>query len=142
MVERPVQSVCPVGLIWDSTNYSCAYDALFTSLACLWSENPQLWTQRLTACSPPLGLWAAIMTENRYLPEQARDAVRRLLCSQNAADFPLGPRGINLDALFMGVTDRRSYGSAITYCEECGHREPRLTDTFSQYIDVWNMNML
>ncbi|KAJ7091584.1 hypothetical protein C8R44DRAFT_583657, partial [Mycena epipterygia] len=42
-VERPVQPVSPVGLIWDSTNYSCAYDALFTPLACLWDENPEMW---------------------------------------------------------------------------------------------------
>ncbi|KAJ7828417.1 hypothetical protein B0H13DRAFT_1656304, partial [Mycena leptocephala] len=44
-LEPPVRSLSPVGLIWDSTNYSCAYDALFTSLACVWAENPELWSQ-------------------------------------------------------------------------------------------------
>ncbi|KAJ7914148.1 hypothetical protein B0H13DRAFT_1873227 [Mycena leptocephala] len=77
VTEPPTKPLPPMGLIWDSTNYSCTYDAIFTPLA---------------------------------LPEEARDLVRRVLPSQNVAEFPLGPRGIKLDALFLAVTDRRSYG--------------------------------
>jgi hypothetical protein len=35
----------PNGLIWDAVNYSCAYDALFTILLSIWSENPQNWNR-------------------------------------------------------------------------------------------------
>ncbi|KAJ7816467.1 hypothetical protein B0H13DRAFT_1923550 [Mycena leptocephala] len=141
-LQQQSQPACPVGLIWDNINYSCAYDTLFTPLACLWRDNPEIWTQRLTAYSPLLGLWATVMAQNRELPENARDSVRRLLHFQNAVDYPTGPRGIKLDALFMGVTDRRSYGTAVTHCEQCGHVEPGVTETFSQYIDVMNTNAL
>ncbi|KAJ7831365.1 hypothetical protein B0H13DRAFT_1915473 [Mycena leptocephala] len=132
-----------MGLIWDGTNYSCAYDAFFVPLACLWRDNPQLWTQRLADCSPLLGLWAIVMSDNREVPEEARDAVRMVLNFQNAADFPLGARGIKLDTLFTAVTDsRRSYGSAVTFCEECGYNLPGVIDTFGHYIDVYNTNVL
>ncbi|KAJ7916609.1 hypothetical protein B0H13DRAFT_1609169 [Mycena leptocephala] len=106
-----LQACGPMGLIWDGTNYSCAHDAFFAPLACLWNGNPQLWTQRLADCSPLLGLWATVVTDNREVPEEARNAVRMVLNFQNAADFPLGARGIKLDTLFTAVTDsRRSYG--------------------------------
>jgi hypothetical protein len=51
-IGMTIQSVCPVGLIWDNTNYSCGYDGLFTPLACMWRDK----TQRLTDYSPLLGL--------------------------------------------------------------------------------------
>ncbi|KAJ6529767.1 hypothetical protein B0H19DRAFT_908648, partial [Mycena capillaripes] len=34
----------PVGLIWDSFDYSCVYDATFTILANLWLEDANKWT--------------------------------------------------------------------------------------------------
>ena len=34
----------PIGLIWDSQDYSCAYDALFTILGDIWVFNPTMWT--------------------------------------------------------------------------------------------------
>ncbi|KAJ7845208.1 hypothetical protein B0H13DRAFT_2410207, partial [Mycena leptocephala] len=132
----------PVGLIWDNINYSCGYDGLLTPLAGVWRDNPELWTQRLTDFSPLLGLWANIMRGKSHIPEEARNAVRHLLHFQNPVNFPIGPRGIKLDDLFMGVTVRRSYGDAVTGCETCGYRVRGVTDTFSQYINVWNTNEL
>ncbi|KAJ7883592.1 hypothetical protein B0H13DRAFT_1629001, partial [Mycena leptocephala] len=141
-IGRTIQSLCPVGLIWDNTNYSCGYDGLLTPLAGVWRDNPELWTQRLTDFSPLLGLWANIMRGKSHIPEEARNTVRHLLHFQNPVNFPIGPRGIKLDDLFMGVTVRRSYGDAVTGCETCGYRVRGVTDTFSQYINVWNTNEL
>ncbi|KAJ7695912.1 hypothetical protein B0H17DRAFT_896690, partial [Mycena rosella] len=109
----------PTGLIWDSTNYSCAYDALFTSMADIWKDDPVLWTQCLIRTSGLLGLWALSMTEQHDPPERSRDAVRRLLHFQDPNSFPLGPKKIRLDPLFMHMTDRRSYSSVISSCEQC-----------------------
>ncbi|KAJ7939757.1 hypothetical protein B0H13DRAFT_1586961 [Mycena leptocephala] len=137
-----MRSVSPVGLVWDSTNYSCGYDAFFTSLACLWRKDPDVWTHRLAECSPLLGLWATTMNQNILVPEEARNTVRRVLHLRNAADFPMGPRYIKLDALLAAVTDVRSYGSTVTSCDECGYRLPGFIQTFGQYINVWNTNAL
>ncbi|KAJ6486572.1 hypothetical protein DFH09DRAFT_948827 [Mycena vulgaris] len=126
----------PTGLIWDSTNYSCAYDSLFTTLANIWRDNPGDWTQRLVRSSALLGLWALSMTEKQDPSEHSRDAVRRILTSQNPVPFPLGPRGVKLDDLFTAMTDRRSYWSARMFCEQCNHQLTGETDTFSQFVDI------
>ncbi|KAJ7709292.1 hypothetical protein B0H16DRAFT_1275161, partial [Mycena metata] len=42
---RP-DTITPLGLVWDSVNYSCGYDAMFTVLAGIWSEDRSRWTQR------------------------------------------------------------------------------------------------
>ncbi|KAJ7149842.1 hypothetical protein C8R43DRAFT_887621 [Mycena crocata] len=132
----------PMGLIWDSTNHSCAYDALFTSLGHVWKDRPAEWTVALNTTSPLLGLWALAMTEKPDLPEHARDAVRRVLHLQDRLSFPLGPIAIRLDPLFMAMTDRRSYGAAVTYCEHCRYRQPGFTDTFGQYMDIQSSRTL
>ncbi|KZT29223.1 hypothetical protein NEOLEDRAFT_1057505, partial [Neolentinus lepideus HHB14362 ss-1] len=36
----------PIGFIWSST-YSCAYDALFTIIYNMWTENQKKWTENL-----------------------------------------------------------------------------------------------
>ncbi|KIK09073.1 hypothetical protein K443DRAFT_83815 [Laccaria amethystina LaAM-08-1] len=35
----------PVGILWDSVNYSCSYDSLFTILCEIWIYNPKKWTK-------------------------------------------------------------------------------------------------
>ncbi|KAH7905861.1 hypothetical protein BJ138DRAFT_1118095 [Hygrophoropsis aurantiaca] len=36
-----------MGLKWDETNYSCAYDALFTILFHVWLDNPHRWNNHM-----------------------------------------------------------------------------------------------
>src|SRR5271170_3800452 len=36
----------PIGLCWDATDWSCAYDSLFVILYNIWSESPETWTKR------------------------------------------------------------------------------------------------
>ncbi|KAF8184515.1 hypothetical protein K438DRAFT_1507481, partial [Mycena galopus ATCC 62051] len=38
----------PVGMIWDSVNYSCAYDSLFTCLLNVFREDPDKWIDIMT----------------------------------------------------------------------------------------------
>jgi hypothetical protein len=131
-----LQQSSPVGLVWDNVNYSCGYDALLTPLLCLWKDNPILWTEKLDMSNHILGQWALAMTQNRDLPEQARDYIRRILHLQDPQNFPLGPQGLLLDALFMAVTGRKAYGSALTFCDNCGYQVPGTTDTLGQYMNV------
>jgi hypothetical protein len=37
-------AVNPKGLVWDGTNYSCAYDAFFPILFQLWRQDPHKWS--------------------------------------------------------------------------------------------------
>jgi hypothetical protein len=136
LTTAPTNSREPRGLVWDSTNYSCAYDALFTPLGEIFQDNPTIWREKLAACSAWLGLWAINLDQNPNAPETARDAVRRLLHFQNPTAFPIGPINIKLDSLLMAMTDRRSYGTSISQCERCGYQKPGTIETLSQYIDV------
>jgi hypothetical protein len=131
-----IQRPGPTGLIWDSLNHSCGYDALFTPLGEIWRDEPALWTQKLTECSPWLGLWALSMVQSNSVPETARDAVRQLLHFQDPGSFPIGPVPIILDKLLTAMTDRRSYGSAVTSCDRCNYRRDGTVETLSQYIDI------
>ncbi|KAJ7697106.1 hypothetical protein B0H16DRAFT_1350276 [Mycena metata] len=132
----------PVGLIWDSMNYTCSYDALLTPLACLWNENPRQWTTRLSNYSEMLGIWATHKLLHPNLPETARDHFKQLLHIKQPNDFPMGPRGVILDRLLMAVTQQRPYGTAVTRCEHCGWQAPGVTETLSQYVDVSMPNAL
>ncbi|KAL1674009.1 hypothetical protein EV122DRAFT_173801, partial [Schizophyllum commune] len=37
-------TINPKGYSWDSENWSCPYDSLFTVLHCIWRHNPARWT--------------------------------------------------------------------------------------------------
>jgi len=38
-------------MIWDSQNYSCSYDSLFTILCDIWVYNPTMWTRKFNLMS-------------------------------------------------------------------------------------------
>ncbi|KAJ6562187.1 hypothetical protein B0H19DRAFT_1068860 [Mycena capillaripes] len=59
-----VPRVKPLGLIWDSKDYSCGYDAIYTILGNLWAEDPARWTASFAYLSGHLG-------ELRLLPIRA-----------------------------------------------------------------------
>ncbi|KAJ6590394.1 hypothetical protein DFH09DRAFT_834599, partial [Mycena vulgaris] len=93
----------PVGLIWDSTHWSCGYDSLFAPLACLWASSKTGWTATLNRVHPLLGLWANTMLTDELTPENSRNNVRRILHFQDPAKFPVGPVGLILDHLLTAV---------------------------------------
>ncbi|KAF8176665.1 hypothetical protein K438DRAFT_1607251 [Mycena galopus ATCC 62051] len=132
----------PIGLIWDSVNYSCAYDSLFTCLLYILQTDQAKWTQRLVDCSNMLGVWAMATSQNMNSPEQARNMVRELLYFAQPLNFPKGRKNIGLDALFMAMTSRKDYAGVITYCERCNFREPGVSRSIGQYQDLSVANRL
>ncbi|KAJ7171221.1 hypothetical protein C8R46DRAFT_895651 [Mycena filopes] len=126
----------PVGLIWNSSDWSCSYDSLLTPLAHLWQSNPSKWTTILGQLNPWLGAWANLMHSWAHTPEIPRDHMRRLLHGHNPAKFPWGRVGVKLDDLFMAVSNPASFGSGRSYCESCGYVSNQLTDTFGCYMSA------
>jgi hypothetical protein len=46
--------ISPVGLSWDSKDWSCTYDAIFTILHDIWIQNPNKWFRIFSLVSKPL----------------------------------------------------------------------------------------
>jgi hypothetical protein len=68
----------PIGLIWDSQDYSCAYDAVFTILGNIWVYNPTMWTREFGLMSyfaNKLGLgFQQVLLKHKSF-EEARNSV-------------------------------------------------------------------
>ena len=68
----------PIGLIWDSLDHSCAYDALFTILGDIWVYNPTLWTREfglMSSVAHKLGLGFEQVSLKQKNLEDARNSV-------------------------------------------------------------------
>jgi hypothetical protein len=94
----PLQN-SPVGIMWDSKNYSCAYDALFTILCDVWIQDPKKWTKWFCHLSKPLERLAynyrKILRGQKRL-EAARNDVRKLIYESDNNLFPYGQVGTNV----------------------------------------------
>ena len=113
----------PIGLIWDSEDYSCAYDALFTILGDIWVYNPTMWTREFGLMSSfanklGLGFQQVLLKQKNF--EDARDSVRSLLRIKNSAAFPYGTSGVDMSDLFVYMLTGKSTGKLEYNCTECG----------------------
>jgi hypothetical protein len=109
--SSPELSYCgPLGMDWDSNNYSCAYDSLFTILCNIYLENPAQWTNVYHQISIYLRIMAKgcfKVLKNQQTLNTIRDAIRLKLMKKNADIFPSGTRG----------TDIADLGEAIFNCD-------------------------
>jgi hypothetical protein len=92
-----------IGLLWDSENYSCAYDALFVILYDIWSTNPSIWTSRFSEINlyylKPLSSGFKNIMNGQSTFETVREHIRQRLYTQNETIFPYGTRGTSVIAL-------------------------------------------
>ncbi len=101
------------GIKWDSQDYSCAYDSLFTILWNMWSED-----------HPLIESQAASMWNNYFYTlvngfphhhshqtslEDVRNTVRNQLRHQNSAAFPFGNYGVDIKDLLNMMFKYSSY---------------------------------
>ena len=68
----------PIGLIWDSHDHSCAYDAMFTILGDIWVYNPTMWTREfglMSSFANKLGLGFQQVSLKQKSFQDARNSV-------------------------------------------------------------------
>ncbi|KAJ7734608.1 hypothetical protein B0H16DRAFT_1327487 [Mycena metata] len=118
----------PMGLKWDSCDYSCGYDATFTILADLWLDDGRKWTacfHQLGSILGSLGVSLQKVADGSISLEQARDAVRRMLNSVEQAAFPYGPNDTSIDKIAAHLLPSRHCGNGMQTCPSCGFRDTK-----------------
>ncbi|KLO04883.1 hypothetical protein SCHPADRAFT_840068 [Schizopora paradoxa] len=120
------------GLIWDSENYSCAYDSLFTLMWNIWkAEKDKTMDQRQmmnNAAFNTLINGFELHSHGELSLEGARDDVRTLLSQRNIQEFPLGAHGVDIKDLIHALftcADDKSIGDEVTLCDNCGLHDAR-----------------
>ncbi|KAJ7705926.1 hypothetical protein B0H16DRAFT_1219719, partial [Mycena metata] len=113
----------PIGLIWDSTNYSCGYDAFFTVLYNIWIRAPGEWSAHLRSTSNLMTQLSALLAEvsqELLTFENARDNVRRMMHAVNPQQFPYGVLGTSIDKLVGALFHvNRTHARGQRKCNTC-----------------------
>ena len=126
----------PIGLIWDSLDHSCAYDALFTILGDIWVYNPTLWTREfglMSSLAHKLGLGFEQVSLKQKNLEDARNSVRNILHIKYPAAFPYGTTGVDISELFVYMLSVKSVGKLKYNCSECGTASTSATKVTSLF---------
>ena len=113
----------PVGTIWDSVNWSCTYDALFTILYYIWTTNPHMWNREFGALNPGAALLAETyckVFDGTYTSEQSRDIVRAYLNNKFPNKFPYGHRSTVLAEVIREVLSSAHGLYVWSRCVVCG----------------------
>jgi len=123
----------PSGLIWDSNNYSCAYDALFTVLYEIWVTDTKVWTKRFKEINQhhlkSLSICLKKYMNGQASFETARDTIRHELHSQNPTQFPYGTRGTSVAALTSAILAPHDFAAiSIPECTRCEYSKPSVDD--------------
>ncbi len=128
-----------IGLIWDSVDHSCGYDALLTVLWNLTVERGLPWLAGVAPNNELLQSVSAAFLLSYHSPEYlevGRDALRDRLFTVDPQAYPRrGTSGIVLTELMRTLL--RSpipYGSAVTPCTSCGVSVRHVPDVISTAI--------
>src|ERR1700677_4464091 len=133
MIIASDDSSSPSGLIWDSDNYSCAYDSLFTILYKIWSNDTRAWARRFEKINQH-HLKSLSACFKKYMNgqasfETARDTIRHKIHSQSPAQFPYGTRGTSVSALALAILAPDNFVAISSpQCSSCEYSEPPIDD--------------
>ncbi|KDR75354.1 hypothetical protein GALMADRAFT_69980 [Galerina marginata CBS 339.88] len=131
----------PLGLIWDSHNYSCAYDSLFTILRHMWQSNSTYWTPILSdinSMTSSMVLGFQMQTSGLASFEMVRNDIRAALHRLDSQKFPYGPALISMEDLASRFlqTDQ-PISTKRRLCLNCNWTDINITqETYSLLIGI------
>jgi hypothetical protein len=137
--DSPHDSSVPRGLIWDSTDYSCAYDGLFTILYNIWTDAPRVWSDRFNNITDHLSMLSDSfqhVKDGSITIEGARDAVRQELNLLDSVEYPKGAAFTCLAKLTSQMMAKnRESGAICLSCKACGYKGDTLLH-ISEYFQI------
>jgi len=114
----------PIGFIWNSINWSCAYDTVFTIFLHIWTSNPDHWTNTFSETHDFLQVLARkfhlIMQGNEEM-EHARNSMHQILHEHSPNMFPMGQCGAAVMDVLSTILNETVCGSINLACTSCSH---------------------
>lgn len=133
-----LETVGPLGFVWDSVNWSCAYDSVFTILYSIWTTNPHKWNKIYKQLNPEATLMANSYQKiynKTYTAEKARDLVRAQLHSKFPEKFPNGNRGTAVAELIREMLRSSNCTQVWTKCIVCDIPRTSLADGYVNSVE-------
>ena len=116
----------PRGLVWDSENYSCAYDSVLTVLLSIWMQNPSAWKKHFAGMNRTMKMLATGFhraNEEQETLESARNKIRRVLHQRSPTLFPYGQAGTPISEVTEHLLRSDNIiASAWLMCVDCKHK--------------------
>ena len=112
-LDIQTQNESPVGLIWDSHDYSCAYDSVFTVLGDIWVYDPTMWSHEFSLISSfasKLALGFEKVSLKKKNLEDIRNSIRKILYKKDPSAFPYGTSGVDISELLLRIFTGKSIG--------------------------------
>lgn len=110
-----------IGLAWDNTNWSCAYDSVLQAVYLLWIDGQT----RVYNNEPLRNAFVAIKDRQRTF-EDVRDEFRLAAHTDDPQRFPTGRSCIDVYDVVKRIVSESNIGFAlITECAECDARKER-----------------
>jgi hypothetical protein len=139
--EIPNNLHSPIGPQWDSQNYSCAYDALFSILWYVWTTNPHKWNKIFKDLNPEIMLLAngfqKLLAGNLSI-EDARDRVRTHLYQLNSEKFQWGTHGTSIADLAYEMFKKVNGVETWYQCNQCQFQTSAFDDDHMYIINSTN----
>ena len=114
----------PIGFIWNGTNWSCAYDTVFTILLHIWMSSPVQWTNTFSDTHVFLQVLARkfhLLMQGNEVMEQARNDMHQLLHEHSPNMFPMGQNGAAVMDVLSTILNETACGSIKLGCNSCSH---------------------
>lgn len=134
----------PVGSVWDSVNYSCAYDAMVSPVYNVWQDHGAKWSDRFER----IGQFAHILAKGFESAhrgttrlETARDSMRHALRQSFPRLFPLGNYFASIDDLAEKLYGGENWGSSTIKCTKCDRAQDTVPDFSGMHTITYSQRL-